>query len=221
VRLFRIEQADQVAYVQKRPPLNPMLQLTLSALDSGFLNDFMDTAIFSALTKNGEVEIRTREAFAARAAEARAELYAAAADQAQALEEILEQRNKIFQTLETLSGAQREDPELQLDFLFRPGFLTTPDLYSRYPRYLRALSVRLQRLVNNPDADAKKFAEVEPFQNRLTELLLDCRQLSGAWQLIELAMMLEEFRINRFAPEVGTPFKISAKRLDELFSRYS
>lgn len=34
--LFRIAQADQVQYVQKRLPLNPILQLTLNAIDEYF-----------------------------------------------------------------------------------------------------------------------------------------------------------------------------------------
>ncbi|RKX37516.1 MAG: ATP-dependent RNA helicase HrpA, partial [Verrucomicrobia bacterium] len=40
VQLFRIQQADQVKYLEKRPPLTPILQLTLSAIDDGFLTDF-------------------------------------------------------------------------------------------------------------------------------------------------------------------------------------
>ncbi|HSR88639.1 MAG TPA: DUF3418 domain-containing protein, partial [Pontiella sp.] len=49
-RLFRIQQADQVKYIEKRPPLTPALQLTLSALDSDFLSDLLNLSIVESLT---------------------------------------------------------------------------------------------------------------------------------------------------------------------------
>ena len=70
VQLFRIQQADQVKYIEKRPPLTPTVQLTMSAIDNGFLADFFDAAIIDALTKDGAVEIRDAATFAARAADA-------------------------------------------------------------------------------------------------------------------------------------------------------
>jgi ATP-dependent helicase HrpA len=213
-RLFRLAQADQVNYVEKRLPLNPMLQLTLSAIDKHFAADLIDLAITAAL---GE-DIRDAAAFTARAAEARGELYETVAGFAGELEALLEQRQKIIEKLDELPGIAREDIELQLDYLFRPGFLKTEDLFGRLPRYLRAVLVRIERLGHNPAADQNKMAEIEPFQNRLTERLLACEDLTGAHDLTELAMMLEEFRINRFAPEVRTDGKISAKRLEQRFA---
>lgn len=219
-RLFRIAQADQVKYVEKRPPLPPLVQLSMSAIDSDFLADFFDAAIIAALTRHGEIEIRDAETFAARASEARSDLYETAGELSRELETLMEQREKIIAALDEFSETIREDLQLQVDFLFRPGFLKTLDVFSRYPRYLRAMQIRIDRLRNNPESDAKKLAEVEPFQNRLNEKLLECANISSAGNLLEIAMRLEEFRINRFAPEVGTDGKASAKRLEERFSDY-
>jgi ATP-dependent helicase HrpA len=216
-RLFRITQADQVRYVEKRPPLSPMLQLSLAAIDASFLTDLFDAAIVSALTQNGERSIRDEKTFAACAEEARRELYATVAGMAVALEALMEQREKIIRGLDDLPPEPREDIQMQLDFLFRPGFLKTQDFFDRYPRYLRAALTRIQRLCNNPAADGKKQAEIEPFLNRLSEKMLACKNLSESCDLIELAMLLEEYRINRFAPEIGTPAKVSEKRLNEAF----
>uniref|UniRef100_UPI003567C25D DUF3418 domain-containing protein n=1 Tax=Pontiella sp. TaxID=2837462 RepID=UPI003567C25D len=110
------------------------------------------------------------------------------------------------------------DLEMQLEFLFRPGFIQTLDMFSRYPRYLKAMQMRIQRAKNNSDADARKLLEVEPFQNRLNEKLLACENIAGAIDLIEFAMLLEEFRVNRFAPEIKTPLKVSAQRLEEAWA---
>jgi len=212
-RLFRTAQADQVTYVEKRLPLNPMLQLTLSAIDEHFAANLIDIAITAALDE----DIRDEAKFNTRAAEARGELYETIAGFASELEQMLDQRQKIIEQLDDLPKEAREDIDLQLGYLFRPGFLKTENFFSRLPRYLRAILIRIERLGHNPSADSSKMAEIEPFQNRLTEQLLACDDLSSAFDLTELAMMLEEFRINRFAPEVRTDGKISAKRLEKVF----
>lgn len=211
--LFRIAQADQVKYVEKRLPLNPMLQLMLNTIDEHFSTDLVDMAIVESL---GD-DIRDADTFKKRAAEARGELYDAVAGFAEELEQLLERRQKIIEQLDELPPDAHEDIELQLEYLFRPGFMKTENLFGRLPRYLRASLSRIERIAHNPTADQSKMAEVEPFQNRLTEQLLACDDLTNAHELTELAMMIEEFRINRFAPEIGTDGKISAKRLDAAF----
>ncbi len=219
-RLFRIQQADQVKYVEKRPPLPPMVQLAAAAIDEGFLTDFFDATIHEALTNDGQIEIRDAATFAKRTAEARTTLYEIAEENAELLEGMLEQREKIVKALDELSGEydSLHDLEMQLGFLFRPGFLQTLDAFTRYPRYLKAMQIRIQRIRNNAPADLRKLAEVEPFQNQLNDKLLECNDIGSAHDLIEFAMLLEEFRVNRFAPEIKTPVKVSARRLEEAYN---
>ncbi len=216
-RLFRIQQADQMKYVEKRPPLPPMVQLTASAIDETFLTDFFDATIHEALTHDGRVEIRDGAAFDKCADEARTTLYETAEENAGLLEDMLGQREKIAEDLDALPGEydSRHDLEMQLAFLFRPGFLQTLDVFTRYPRYLKAMQIRIQRIRNNAPTDLRKLAEVEPFQNRLNDKLLECDDIGSAHDLIEFAMLIEEFRVNRFAPEIKTPVKVSARRLEE------
>ena len=76
----------------------------------------------------------------------------------------------------------------------------------------------LGRIRNNSQNDLKKLAEVELFQDRLSERMLDCDDIAASSELLELAMLLEEFRVNRFAPEIKTPVKVSAQRLEEAFN---
>ena len=180
---------------------------------------FFDAAIFDALTQDSRFEIRTAEIFAERAADARTTLYATAADQAQIMENLLEQREMMVNTLESVEGDAHYDLEMQLAFLFRPGFLQTTDVFSRYPRYLKAMNIRIQRIRNNPQTDARKMLEVEPFQQRLSETLLECDNIGAAYDLLEFAMLLEEFRVNRFAPEIKTPVKVSAQRMEEAWKK--
>ncbi|MEE9367392.1 MAG: ATP-dependent RNA helicase HrpA [Pontiella sp.] len=216
-KLFRIQHADHVKYIEKRPPLTPTLQLTLSAIDHEFLSDYFDAAIFDALTEGSRYSIRDSATFAERAITARAILYETAEEQSAILEELLIQREQIVESIENLTGEfdSLHDLEMQLAFLFRPGFLQTLNVFDRYPRYLKAMKVRIQRLRNKPQQDIKKLGEIEPFQNRLNEKMLESEDISSAYDLLEFAMLLEEFRVNRFAPEIKTPIKISAQRLEE------
>jgi ATP-dependent helicase HrpA len=217
--LFRITHKDQVKYVEKRPPFNPMLQLTLASVDSDFLTDFMNNAIVDALTDDGKYEIRDGAFFKERADIARTMLYEVAETNARILESLIEQREKIVSGLSELKADfdTLHDLEMQLEFLFRPGFLQTIDVFGRYPRYLKAMQVRMQRIKNNAQADVRKMSEVEPFQNRLNDKLLESDNITEAFELIEFAMQLEEFRVNRFSPEIKTPHKISANRLEDIW----
>jgi ATP-dependent helicase HrpA len=217
VQLFRICQADQVKYIEKRPPFSPTLQLTLSAIDSDFLTDYFDGAIYDALTEDSRYEIRDADAFKQRALQARSTLYETAEENAGILESLLQQRETIVTAMDNLACEfdSLHDLEMQLAFLFRPGFLQTLDVLSRYPRYLKAMEIRIQRIRNKPQADIKKLEEIEPFQNRLNEKLLEHTDISSAYDLLEFAMLLEEFRVNRFAPEIKIPVKVSAQRLEE------
>ena len=218
-RLFRLRRPDAAAYAEKRPPLAPAYQLTLAALDPDGLADLLDAAIVEALTDGGRIPVRDPQTFETRAEAARGILYDTFADLARRLADLLDQREKIVAALDTarLDETAAEDMRWQLEFLFRPGFLRTDRLFTRYPRYLRALARRIERARSNPAADLRKLAEIEPFQDRLNDLFLAADNPAESRRLIELAMLLEEFRINRFAPEVKTDGKISPRRLEEAF----
>jgi ATP-dependent helicase HrpA len=218
--LFRLQQKDQVRYVEKRPPLTPILQLTLSSIDSTFLTDLMNLSIVEALTGNTQT-IQDAETFQKRAIHARSILYETVEENAALLATLLEQREQMVEALGNLSAEADilYDLEMQLAFLFRPGFLQTQDIFSRYPRYLKAMQMRIQRIKNNPQADQRKMEEIDPFQNQLNERLLTCTNIPEAFELLEYAMQLEEFRVNRFAPEIKTPVKVSAQRLEEAWQK--
>jgi ATP-dependent helicase HrpA len=220
-RLFRITQTDQVAYIEKRPPLSTALQLSLSAMDGDFLTDLVNSAIVAALTDDSRIAIRAGDMFSERASYARTILYEYTDRHARILESLMDELTRILTALDQLSVDFDiiHDIQMQLAFLFRPGFLQTADFFNRYPRYLKAVAVRLQRIRSNADADLRKLKEIEPFQHRLSKQLLECDDISSAYGLLEFAILLEEFRVNRFAPEIKTPGKISAKRLEEAWQK--
>lgn len=218
-KLIRITHPDTVKYIEKRPPISTHTQLELAAIDPHFFDDLMDRSIITALGQSGTRSIRDPQHFKTQADLVRGNLHDCFEKEAHQCTELLRIRSDLLHKLDTLQAPldSQQDVELQLAFLFRPGFIHTPQLHTRYPRYLRALQIRLQRLRSNPQADERKRHEIEPFLNLLNDRLLQTEHINQAYRLIEFAMLIEEFRVNRFAPEIKTPCKISAQRLEEVW----
>ena len=49
--------------------------------------------------------------------------------------------------------------------------------------------------------------------------MLESENIAEAYELMEFAMLIEEFRVNRFAPEIKIPLKVSAQRLEEAWQK--
>jgi ATP-dependent helicase HrpA len=87
-------------------------------------------------------------------------------------------------------------------------------------RYLKAIQVRLQRQSHDPQKDQQKAAQVAPFwQSYLTkreELRTKGRVLA---ELDELGWLIEELRVQTFAPELKTAVPVSAQRVQDVWAR--
>ena len=81
-------------------------------------------------------------------------------------------------------------------------------------RYLKAVLVRLQRLSHDPHKDQQKAAQIAPFQKKLDELRAKARP-----EAEDLAWLLEEFRVQTFAPELTTAVPVSAQRIQEFLAK--
>ena len=108
----------------------------------------------------------------------------------------------------------------QLDHLLYPGFLgnTGWQRLPQLPRYLRGMTLRLEKLVANPERDQRNSAEVTPFWQQYLQRLEKHRK-AGLYDenLEEFRWQIEELRISLFAQELKTPFPVSAKRLQKLW----
>ena len=122
------------------------------------------------------------------------------------------------------SGASYADVvrevDAQLLLLMPRDFIeTTPRPWLDYlPRYLKAITRRIERLPPNVQRDAELSAKVRPFTTALHSLMAQ-PALSGVRpELDELRWMIEEFRVSLFAQELKTMIKVSEKRLAEQLS---
>ena len=112
----------------------------------------------------------------------------------------------------------RADMEHQLQLLFSPSSLTeTPSEWiTYYPRYLKALAYRVERLSAQGGKDEKSMSMLSP---QIERLLDGNERYPGLDVLcpeaVRFRWMLEEFRVSLFAQQLGTKLPVSSKRLDQ------
>lgn len=106
----------------------------------------------------------------------------------------------------------------QLDHLIYTGFvLDTPLAQLKHlPRYLKAITKRLDRLQQNPAKDRPLALQIEPHWQKCKQRLDAARKRGDMPEPLQAyRWLIEEFRVSLFAQELGTAEKVSAKRLEE------
>ncbi|MEJ6005425.1 ATP-dependent RNA helicase HrpA [Paucibacter sp. AS339] len=113
-----------------------------------------------------------------------------------------------------------EDITAQLQRLIGKRFVTeTPwSQLQHLPRYLKAISGRLDKLRADPARDAKLLAELRPLEQRYLRRVIELKgQQDG--RLNDFRWQLEELRVSLFAQELRTPQPVSVKRLDKVWAQ--
>ena len=109
-----------------------------------------------------------------------------------------------------------EDIRNQLESLVYPGFLrdTPPGKLRAIPRYLRAILARIERLALGK-GEARQMLELAPHRQRLSAAK------ATDWTITEVAeafrqyrWMVEEYRVQLFAQQLGVAEKVSHARLE-------
>jgi ATP-dependent helicase HrpA len=115
-----------------------------------------------------------------------------------------------------------DDVQAQLARLVPKRFLaTTPwAQLAHLPRYLKGITMRLDKWRSDPARDAARLAELRPIEQRYLRTLADRRGVADA-RLEEFRWLLEELRVSLFAQELRTPQPVSVKRLEKAWSQIS
>src|SRR5699024_7110653 len=136
------------------------------------------------------------------------------------VEPVLGLRSEVLALLERMQApalsATVADVRAQLDQLVRPGFVTDTGL-ARLPdlrRYLRGITVRLEKAAENPRRDAGHMEAVDSVESAYADLLeaLDPLRRQGQ-DVRDIGWMIEELRVSLFAQSLGTAYSVSAKRV--------
>jgi ATP-dependent helicase HrpA len=112
------------------------------------------------------------------------------------------------------------DVRQQLERLLSSGWLArTPwERVQHLPRYLKAASLRLDKLRGDPERDARLAAEVARIETPYRrDAATRARHGVPPAELEQFGWLLEELRVSLFAQELRTPVPISAKRLAKLW----
>jgi ATP-dependent helicase HrpA len=109
------------------------------------------------------------------------------------------------------------DMRVHLDSLVYRGFLVrVPFAHLQdYPRYLRALEQRAEKLPLAATRDRERMQELEPLLERWRERVAAAESAEREDErLDEIRWMLEELRVSLFAQQLGTAHPVSVKRIE-------
>ncbi|RKG41954.1 ATP-dependent RNA helicase HrpA [Acinetobacter sp. WCHAc060007] len=123
-------------------------------------------------------------------------------------------RRKLLVLDDSIFGKNIDDIEDQLDLMNLSDFVYVKptDVWQEFPRYLKALVLRLDRLANNLQRDNSAIDQVDPWMEKLFKFKNDAR-------LKELYFMVEELRISLFSQPMKTKMPISPTRLQKLWEK--
>jgi ATP-dependent helicase HrpA len=113
-----------------------------------------------------------------------------------------------------------QDATQQLQRLVPKRFLVdTPwAALQHFPRYLKAITLRLDKIRADPARDAARMADVRPEEQRYWRLVAE-RKGHVDDRMQEFRWLLEELRVSLFAQELRTPQPVSTKRLAKVWAQ--
>jgi len=85
------------------------------------------------------------------------------------------------------------------------------------PRYLKALTMRMERAKLNPLKDRERLAQLAPYTAAMKKIRENPPKAAEAKRRVEeFRWLIEEFKVSVFAQELGTAMPVSPQRLEQL-----
>jgi ATP-dependent helicase HrpA len=214
-RLLRNALASDLKQARRRLPISNPMSLKYAPLGSvdGLREDLVEGG-FTDLLETLPIDVRSAAAFEVLRTRAARDVFAAAVERLKLAEPIIEAQADLKPWLQPpligFARASYDDLREQLDALLAPGFLrelSTARL-AHYPRYLKAMRLRAERLRHDPTKDQQRMLQVLPYWREYLN-----HRAAGDEALDELRWLIEEWRVSLFAQELKTAEPVSAKRL--------
>jgi ATP-dependent helicase HrpA len=221
-RLFILRLKEQARYVEKSLPGLQAMVLQYATL--GDANDLRTQLVAAAFERACMADPLPRNAadFARRCEEARSRVLLIAQELARLVGAILGEHQALQKKLQAAKAFPEAVRDIagQLARLMPKDFvLATPwDRLQHFPRYLKAATLRLDKLRADHAREARAAAELVPLETQW--LREDSRQRKTGTvdpQLEQFRWLLEELRVQLFAQELRTPVPVSAKRLQKMW----
>jgi len=222
-RLFRLQLKEQARHIEKNLPGPQAMALQFAAF--GEVTELKEQLLAAAFDRACMQEPwpRSRAEFERRRDEARSRVTLLAQEIARLAGTILAEHAALQKKLQHTSKAFPEpcrDVQESAVRLMSGRFIeqTPYERLQHFPRYLKAASLRLDKLRADPHRDARLAAEFAPLAAQWQRE--QARQLKSGNrdpQLEQFRWLLEELRVQLFAQELKTPVPVSAKRLAKLW----
>ncbi|WP_186191169.1 ATP-dependent RNA helicase HrpA [Burkholderia gladioli] len=219
-RLFALQLKEPIKYLEKNlPGLREMAMqyMTLGSQDE-LRDQLIDTALDRACLQD---PLPIDDAgFHARRDEGRSRLNLLAQEIARLVGQILAEYAGLGKKLAQAKpfAAAHADMTAQLGALVGKRFvIDTPyPQLAHFPRYLKGIAMRIDKLKADAARDARQLAEFAPLNQQYLRALSQRGGAADA-RLTEFRWLLEELRISLFAQELRTPMPVSVKRLHKVW----
>ena len=230
-RLFSLQIKDALKYLEKNlPELQKMATAfmlvgraadnsgggTLEELRGQIIEVALDRAFLLDPLPSTEVEFKKR------VDDGRGRLTLIATEVARMAGNILLEfssaQRKIKDTKNALDASL--DAAQQLQRLVPKRFLTSTPYgqLQHFPRYLKAITLRLEKWRADPARDAARLLELKPQEQSYWRLVAE-RKGATDTRMQEFRWLLEELRVSFFAQELRTPQPVSLKRLEKAWQQ--
>jgi ATP-dependent helicase HrpA len=223
-RLVALQIRDALKYLEKN--IADLQKMSVLFMPMGTADELRDQVIELALDRAflGDPLPTDATRFRQRIDEGRGRLTLIANEIARSALQVLLEHGAAVRKLKDSRAPKdvTEDVQAQLARLVPKRFLMStpwPQL-AHLPRYLKAITLRLDKLRSDPERDAARLAELRPIEQRFLRMLAERKGVVDA-RLEEFRWLLEELRVSLFAQELRTPQPVSVKRLEKAWSQLS
>ena len=222
-RLYMLQLKEQARYVERTLPGMQAMAMQFTAFGGADeLRSQLLAAVFDRACMQ-EPWPRTRAEFERRRDEARSRVTLLAQEIARLAGTILSEHAALQKKVHQLSKAfpaPCRDVQDDVSRLLSKGFIerTPYERLQHFPRYLKAASLRLEKLRVDPRRDARLAAELAPLLAQWQrERLKQAKSGEPDSRLEQFGWLLEELRVQLFAQELKTPVPVSVKRLTKMW----
>ncbi|RQZ65630.1 ATP-dependent RNA helicase HrpA [Burkholderia sp. Bp9004] len=219
-RLFALQLKEPIKFLEKNlPGLREMAMQYMSLGTQDELRDqLIDTALDRACLQDPLPD--DDASFHARRDEGRSRLNLLAQEIARLVGQILAEYAGLAKKLAQAKPFAQAHADLQQQLAALVGkrfVIDTPYVQlAHFPRYLKGIALRIDKLKADPARDAKQSGELLPLVQHYQRAVSQRGGVADP-RLAEFRWLLEELRISLFAQELRTPMPVSVKRLHKVW----
>lgn len=220
-RLFALQLKEQLKFLEKNLP--GLQQMSMQFLALGSQEELRDQIILTSLERaclQAPLPKNSKE-FVQRKDQGKSRLGLLCNEIARLAGLILTEYYGLPKRLQGIKNHAQaaNDMQLQLQGLMKKRFIADNDYdnLAHFPRYLKAMNVRLEKLRADPARDTRLMAEWSQVALPWQRVQKDHNGKNTDPKLEEFRWLLEELRVSLFAQELRTPVPVSVKRLQKVW----